>query len=276
MVYELNKFNRGSDHSSIYVEVDRKNLVGKTKKQSPGRYARRTGYKPLSFRSISFDSLFKKDEFVINVPVGDYICTIAFKGLMEQIRYVLKHQPKPNFTLQTVIKAISRAIDAEDILVDCTCPDFIYRFAYWATKYGYKYGKPENRPTKITNPNDKLGSMCKHLMSLLANKKWLVKVASVINEFAKAYPDDFLDYLDMDDEVVINTPGKKRRDRNLKKTTVLPDKDPEELEPTDPDEENTEDNESEFSNKDDEKEFSNTDDSDEELEVNDEETDEDD
>lgn len=103
-------------------EVDRKNLVGKTKRQSPGRFARRLGYKPLSFRSISFDRLIKKDEFVINVPVGKYICTIAFKGLMDQIRQVLKDQPKPNFTLQTVIKAISRAIDAEDILVDCTCP----------------------------------------------------------------------------------------------------------------------------------------------------------
>lgn len=124
MICELDKFNRGSDHSSIYVEVDRKNLIGKVKKQSPGRYSRRVGYKPLSFRSISFDSLFKKDEFVINVPVGDYICTIAFKGLMEQIKYVLSHQPKPNFTLQTVIKAITRAIDAEDILVDCTCADF--------------------------------------------------------------------------------------------------------------------------------------------------------
>lgn len=121
MIYNLNKLNRRSNHSSIINEVDRKNLVGKTKKQSPGRYSRRIGYKPLSFRSISFDSLFKKDEFVINVPVGDYICTIAFKGLMEQLKYVLSHQPKPNLTLQTVIKAITRAIDAEDILVDCTC-----------------------------------------------------------------------------------------------------------------------------------------------------------
>lgn len=260
----IRKFSRGSDHSSIYVEVDRKNLVGKTKKQSPARYARRIGYKPLSFRSISFDQLFKKDQFVINVPVGEYICTIAFKGLMEQIKYVLKHQPKPNLTLQTVIKAISRAVDAEDILVDCTCPDFVYRFAYWATKYGYKYGKPENRPAKITNPNDSIGSMCKHLTALLSNKKWLVKVASIINEFIKAYPDDFIDFigLEPDKEIIIRTPGKKRRDRSLDKTTVIQNSNPEELEPIDND--NNEDSSEESG------------DSDEELEVNDEETDQDD
>jgi len=269
MIYELDKFNRGSDHSSIYLEVDRKNLVGKVKKQSPARYARRVGYKPLSFRSIGFDSLLKKDEFVINVPVGDYICTIAFKGLMKQIKEVLKKQPKPNFTLQTVIKAITRAIDAEDILVDCTCPDFIYRFAYWATKFGYKYGKPENRPAKITNPDDKLGAMCKHLTALLSNKKWLVKVASVINEFVKAYPNEVQEFLGLDDdEFIINDPKAKaiiNKKRNLKKTTVLPKNDPEELEPVDPDEDSEVDNEKEFSNKEDNtNEFSNRDDSDEE------------
>lgn len=693
MIYELNH-NRGSNHSSIYVEVDRKNLIGKVKKQSPGRYSRRVGYKPLSFRSIGFDSLFKKDEFVINIPVGDYICTIAFKGLMEQLKYVLGHQPKPNLTLQTVIKAIARAIDAEDILVDCTCPDFClhedtelkllngqvvtvkdllskfnnneelwvystdsngdfkpgrvtdvwvsgyvskmikitldngesiettpnhrymlrdgsyieaenlnvgqslmplyfsyhngyesvklnstqksfvsvyktvanellsneiaeainrsrediiaihhsdfnklnnypsnlkpmgkvehwryhashamedkerlekfvnagheywrtsegrlkkslemsqsirnfwndmtedekleyikkshawmyteeghnklseglkkywnslndkekskrnaqnsislngvngrksseikkkwwenasddqlikmrevqssngkkvnenitdkmksarsnnckiaarkklinngnfvinsiiekglivseetynkfrrsgdpkystvidlgllesynhkiskiefveykdpipvydltvdkynnffvnagvilhncYRFAYWATKYGYKYGKPENRPAKITNPNDKLGAMCKHLTSILSNKKWTVKVASVLNEFIKAYPNEVQELLGLnDDEFIINDPKAKNilnRKRNLKKATVIDKDDPEELEPIDSDEDNEESDE-EDSNK----EFSNTGDDSEELEINDEDED---
>ena len=252
MICELNKFNTRSDHLSTYLEVDRKNLIGKVKKQSPERFARKIGYKPLSFRSISFDSLFKKDEFVINVPVGDYICTIAFKGLMDQIKYVLSHQPKPNFTLQTVIKAISKAIDAEDILVDCTCPDFRYRFAYWATKYGYKYGKPENRPANITNPNDKIGSFCKHLTALLANKKWLVKVASVINEFVKAYPNEVQDFLGLsDDEFIMNDPKARnllKRKRNLNKTSVVPEKEPEELEPIDPEDEEFDKNDKEFSN----------------------------
>lgn len=264
MIYELNKFNTRSDHSSIYLEVDRKNLVGKVKKQSPERFARKIGYKPLSFRSISFDSLFKKDEFVINVPVGDYICTIAFKGLMDQIKYVLSHQPKPNFTLQTVIKAISKAVDAEDILVDCTCPDFRYRFAYWATKYGYKYGKPENRPANITNPDDKIGSFCKHLTALLANKKWLVKVASVINEFVKAYPNEVQDFLGLsDDEFIMNNPKARnllKRKRNLNKTSVAQEKEPEELEPIDDSEESNEEENSD-------KEFTNTED--EELEPKD-------
>ena len=58
----------------------------------------------------------------------------------------------------------------------------LYRFAYAATKFGYKYGKPETRPAKITNPND-YGSMCKHLISMLSNKKWLQQITGTVMDF---------------------------------------------------------------------------------------------
>lgn len=198
-------------HSNLISldEIDRKNLVGKVKAQSPDRYNRRLSYHPSSYKEIDIEQLLKKDLLVAKLPVGDYTCTVAYAGVLSQLSDVLKKQPRPNVTLQSVIRAITQSIDKTDVLVDCTCADFVYRYAYWATKYGYKYGKPETRPTKITNPDDNIGAMCKHLTALLSNKRWLVKVASIVNEYIKAYPDEVREMLGLSpDEFIVNVPGR--------------------------------------------------------------------
>ncbi len=38
-------------------------------------------------------------------------------------------------------------------------------------------------PSDITNPKDELGAGCKHLMLVLSNTSWLIKVASVIRNY---------------------------------------------------------------------------------------------
>lgn len=50
--------------------------------------------------------------------------------------------------------------------------------------FGYKWGKPETRPSDITNPNDLLGSCCKHLLAILSNKKWTTQIAIGITDYA--------------------------------------------------------------------------------------------
>ena len=108
----------------ILNEITRKNLVGKSKSQSPDRYNRRLGYSPKSYKGIDISRLFDDDILIIKVPVGDYTCTVAFKGMLQHLKDVVDKQPKPTVTLQTVIKAMNVAIDDTDLLVDCTCPDF--------------------------------------------------------------------------------------------------------------------------------------------------------
>ena len=187
-------------------EINRSNLVGKTRDQGNGRYQRRINYKPNDFRGTDMSQLFNNDIIICPVPVGDYVSTVAFQGILLRLREFLKEDPRHSLTLQKVIKSITRAIDSSDLLVDCTCPDFVYRFAYWATKYGYKYGKPETRPAKIRNPNDKIGAMCKHLTALLSNKKWVVKIASIINDYINEYPDEARKAMGLsEDEMIINT-----------------------------------------------------------------------
>lgn len=189
MINEFNIVYNGH----LLSEVDRRNLVGKTRKQSPKRYARRLGYHARVYSSnVDIDKFLKHDMAVIEVPVGNYICTIAFRGIIHKLIDVVKHQPKGNITLQSVIKAVNKAVDETDVLVDCECSDWKYRFAYWATKYGYKYGKPEFRPAKITNPKDLIGSTCKHLSSILSNKQWMIKLSSIINQMIKDNYDEIV------------------------------------------------------------------------------------
>lgn len=73
-------------------------------------------------------------------------------------------------------KVLMNAFDSDDVKIDCTCPDFRYRFAYAATKHKFKARKPENRPSKITNPKAR-GMGCKHLIKLLSNPAWMKKCA---------------------------------------------------------------------------------------------------
>ena len=79
-------------------------------------------------------------------------------------------------------------VDAGVMLHNC------YRMAYQATKFGYKYGKPENRPAKITNPND-YGALCKHLTAMLSNKKWLQQVSGTLMDFIEKRIDDVNKFL---------------------------------------------------------------------------------
>lgn len=75
------------------------------------------------------------------------------------------------------------AVDAGVVLHNCE--DWKYRQAYWATQKNYNAGEPETRVSDITNPNDTKGSGCKHVMLVLSNMDWIMKVCSVINNYIK-------------------------------------------------------------------------------------------
>ena len=83
-------------------------------------------------------------------------------------------------------------VDAGVILHNC--PDWRFRFAYYANINDITVDPKENRPSKITNPHDTLGSACKHVLLVLSNNSWLVKVASVINNYIK-YMEQHMEHL---------------------------------------------------------------------------------
>ena len=194
-----------TNRSHLLLEVSRKELVTKSRVQSKKRFNKRLNYQVSNFKGVDLKELFENDYFVFKTPIGKYVCIIAFPGVFTELRKVVKETNGDvrRINLQMVIKALSRAFDAtDDVKVDCTCGDWIYRMAYWASVNGYKYGEQETRPSKVTNPDDSLGATCKHLDLLLSNKRWLTKAASVVNSFIKTYPDKAALYLYDEDEIV--------------------------------------------------------------------------
>ena len=73
-----------------------------------------------------------------------------------------------------------------DIYVKCTCPDHTFNYAHWNIINKVSVDDTSNDPGPgkgIANPNDSKGRGCKHILLVLANGDWMMKVASVINNY---------------------------------------------------------------------------------------------
>ena len=67
------------------------------------------------------------------------------------------------------------------------CPDWKYRMNFWATLNQINSGNPETRPSDETNPHDELGPACKHVLATLSNSSWILRVASVLNNYVNFF-----------------------------------------------------------------------------------------
>lgn len=191
------------------LEVSRNQLVNKSKKgknysknnQALGknRWERkrwsRVAKSTREFNSIDMNAFFKKDILTVNIPVqgetDNYIVKIKFKDVLNEIaKNVQANNNKLDYRI--ISQALSRVFNSGDVYCHCTCPDWMYRMAYWSTVQDYNSGQPESRPNRFTwtNSQDDMGGVCKHAALVLANVSWLMKVASVINNYihyAEAY-----------------------------------------------------------------------------------------
>lgn len=134
------------------------------------------------------NKLFKEDILTVNISVkgetDDYTVKISFGGFLDILKGLVNGN-KEDLNLRNITRALVTGFNQDDVYIFCSCPDFHYRFGYWATRNKLTSGEPEDRPSDITNPDDKLGSGCKHILLVLSNNSWLMKVASVINNYIK-------------------------------------------------------------------------------------------
>ena len=140
------------------------------------------------YNMIQMDPLFKRDILEFKIPVmGEtdvYVVDVRVDGLLAEIRkQVMSNRGKLEF--KVVLQSLMKVLNVGNVYIGCNCPDAKYRMAYQQTKNDYKAGYKETRPSDITNPNDTLGAGCKHVLLILANLDWAVKVASVINNYIK-------------------------------------------------------------------------------------------
>ncbi len=152
-----------------------------------GRKNKQHIYNTLSnFNKIDMNSLFKGNTLSITLPIhgetDNYEVEVLFEGVCDDIKREIKNN-KDKLEYKCVYRALIKAINKQNIFISCSCPDWKYRFAYWATKDNYNGGRPEVRVSDITNPGNTKGAGCKHTMNVLGNLDWALKLATVINNY---------------------------------------------------------------------------------------------
>lgn len=171
----------------LLLEKSRRELISKsqgadiTSTYGTTRWDRRNSVKTFPTveqnNRLDFNALFKGNLLNMVIPIHgdralgskeDYSVEILFEGVCDKLKQELKRNNN-RLEYKIVYRAIINAINAGDVLVSCTCPDWQYRLAYSGTMGRYNAGKPELRPAKITNPNDSKGAGCKHVLNVLGN-----------------------------------------------------------------------------------------------------------
>ena len=180
-------------NEGLLTERTRGELIRQSKDSFKGRqrYNRRTKSKVANtvaqYNRIDMNKLFKEDILTVDISVigetDNYTVKISFGGFLEILRDEIEKGGK--FDLRAVIRALITGFDKDDTFVWCSCEDFRFRFQYQATQHDYNSGEPQPIPARITNPNNSLGSACKHVLLVLSNHSWILKVASVIRNYVQ-------------------------------------------------------------------------------------------
>lgn len=142
-----------------------------------------------NYNEINMNLLFKQDILQVNIPVvgesAEYIVTIKLEGVVAEMHKNIKNNNN-KLEYRTIIQALTKVFNTSDVYIKCTCPDAKYRFAHWNIIKNVSVDDSASDPGPgkgIVNPNDDKGRGCKHMLLVLANGDWMMKVASVINNY---------------------------------------------------------------------------------------------
>lgn len=111
---------------------------------------------------------------------NEAISYFSLNHKIKKIEYIKLEKDIPVYDIQ-VKNWNNFAVDSGVILHNCK--DWIYRQSYFSTRDGYNSGIPEIRASNITNPKDTKGGGCKHVNLVIGNIDWVMKIASVINNY---------------------------------------------------------------------------------------------
>lgn len=193
-----NYFNQQPLNEKLLLELNRSQLISKSKRsdnykdQSKGRnrWERRNhsriDTKVAQYNKIDMNDLFKNDELKVGINVhgetSDYVVLIRYNHILEEIQDQIKRNNN-KLEFKCILIALQRVFNQGNVYVSCSCADWRYRQSYNASKSGYNSGPLEVRASNITNPGDTKGAGCKHVNLVLGNVDWIMKVASVINNY---------------------------------------------------------------------------------------------
>lgn len=141
------------------------------------------------YNKIDMNKFFKEDILEVAIPVvgetDSYTVNIRMEGIVKEIATNIKNN-KNKLEYRTIVQSITKVFNTANIFVKCSCPDYKYRFAHWNIVNNVSVDDTSKDPGPgkgIRNPNDNKGRGCKHVLLCLANGDWIMKVASVINNY---------------------------------------------------------------------------------------------
>ena len=174
-------------------EVTRWEIIRRSQREAPVRFQKKANYRAKDFNNVDFKDVFENDNFTWSSRVGDYIVTISFEGAFDLLKWQLKSMRGKNrwkrINHRMLVDVLSKALDTEDLFIDCTCPDQVYRFNYWCTQAGCKYGLQQNTAPKVRNVKNNHGYCCKHILAVLYGKRWVPAAAKSWLDFIRANPE---------------------------------------------------------------------------------------
>ena len=142
-----------------------------------------------AYNQIDMNKVFKQDILQVNIPIvgetDEYTVTIKIEGVVAEMQKNIKNNGG-KMEFRTIIQSLTKVFNTTDVYVKCTCGDFKYRFAHWNIIKNVSVDDTASDPGPgkgITNPNDDKGRGCKHILLALSNGEWMMKVASVINNY---------------------------------------------------------------------------------------------
>lgn len=183
----------------IINEMTRNEIISKSKtKTSLGRFTSRLQVKDVSIDRLGLLEIQYLDQPDLEIffDVGEYRVVVSLLNFMNNLRKdyqrnyetIRKSKTVDQAIRQLTENAFNRAMTKGDIKINCSCPDFRYRYSYVATTKNYKYGDPENRPAVRTNPKNQ-GSACKHIIRVLNRpSEWSAKVITGVTRMIRRDP----------------------------------------------------------------------------------------
>ena len=186
----------------ILNEDSRSQLIQRSKKadnyaadnqgKGKNRYERRLhshiSHPVSTYNNMDMNKLFKDNildvDVVVHGETNDYLVRMSFGGFLDYLHNQLNQNNK-QFDTRTISRALVTAFNSDQVYIHCSCPDWKYTMAFWATKNDIDSVKNEQKSNGkwLRNPTDTKGAGCKHSLLVLSNNTWLMKVASVIKNY---------------------------------------------------------------------------------------------
>lgn len=178
------QYQQRSKGSDKYVPSNQYN--GKNRFER--RLAQKVDKSAKEMNRIDMNKFFGKDILDVNIVVhgetDDYMVTVEFADALANIQQELQKNNQ-EISLRVILRGLIKAFNGPNVFTRCTCPDYRYRIAYYASKEGAIAGEPETRPSDITNPFNTKGLSCKHVQAVLNRNTWLNRVASVLFNYIR-------------------------------------------------------------------------------------------